>query len=77
MMGSQNPESPFPRKLPDGRVVVDELCQCGCLRSQHYHSIAWGHGCCRQEKQVCNCPKFAFKAFVFKSHLGFVPPAGA
>jgi hypothetical protein len=70
VMGSQNPESPFPRKLPDGRVVVDEFCTCGCKRSGHNHSIAWGHGSCA----TCRiCPKFSFKAFVFQSKLGVVP----
>lgn len=64
-MGSCDPESPFPRKW-DGKVVVDEKCTCGCLRSQHYHSLAWGHGCCRRPRAGCICPKFQFAGFVFQ-----------
>lgn len=66
MMGSHNPESPFPKKLPDGRTVIDEICTCGCRRSHHWDSLAFGQGSCRQEDVPhCNCPKFTFKDFVF------------
>jgi len=37
--------SPFPRRLPDGRVIVDEKCRCGHLRSEHNDTLLnYGHG---------------------------------
>ncbi len=59
-MKSMHPENPFPRKLPSGKVQIDERCTCGCLRSQHYDSLAFGHGSCRE----CICPKFTWSAHV-------------
>lgn len=47
--------SPFPRATPKG-TVVDEWCTCGCLRSMHQDTVAFGHGSCT----YCKCDKFSW-----------------
>lgn len=42
---------------------VDELCTCGCLKSQH--GGLNGHGLC----YLCNCKFFTWKAMVYKQVL--------
>ena len=54
---------PFPWKRNDGSVVVDELCACGHMRSQHRDSPAWGHAEC--SGRGCPCCKFTWREFVF------------
>lgn len=68
------PTSPFPCKTKMG-TVIDEVCVCGHLRSQHTSTFGWGHGeCCvlvpddhgRTKKLDCNCKKFAWAAHVLQ-----------
>ena len=40
---------------------VDELCSCGHRKSEHYDTIAVGHGPCKK----CNCIKFTWVKFIF------------
>lgn len=44
----------------------DELCSCGCLKSEHAASVfcqmAKGHGACKK----CSCKKFTWVEFVKK-----------
>lgn len=54
--------SPFPATLPNGKVVVDEMCHCGHLRSEHRTILAFGHGDCTMCK---DCPKYTWKAMIF------------
>ncbi len=53
--------NPFPVVLADGRKIVGELCTCGHFRSEHYDTLAFGHGECDQ----CKCPKYTWTAMVF------------
>ena len=46
------------RELPDGRVVVDERCQCGALRSEHTGFDKHGPG--------PNCDRFTWVGFVYE-----------
>lgn len=57
-------ESPFPRTLADGRVIVDEMCACGQPRSRHEASAfgAFGHGHCG----ASTCKRFTWVAMVFQ-----------
>ena len=40
--------------------VLDELCTCGCYRSQHIDTVEIGHGFCLQ----CKCIQFTWKGFL-------------
>jgi len=70
------PPNPFPMSLPSGRRVVDERCRCGHKRSEHGHTVGWGHGECRSNstgplrdsrvhRQECICTKFTWKASIY------------
>jgi len=49
-------ESPFPRDH-----VIDERCTCQHLRSDHFDSVAYGHGPCA----VCRtCKQFTWAGMV-------------
>lgn len=62
----------FPMKLPNGRIVLNELCQCGHVRTQHGGLIH--HGMClavdehaRRRKLrplSCRCEKYSFAEWV-------------
>lgn len=62
-MPSDPKNSPFPHKLCDGKVWIDELCRCGANRSEHEDGYggAYGHGHCVRT----NCDRFRFKRFVY------------
>jgi hypothetical protein len=51
-VSASRPANPFPRKRPDGIVVVDETCACGHRRSGHADSTARGHGRCEVEHSM-------------------------
>jgi len=54
-------KSPFPIAHKDG-IIVDEMCACGALRSEHVSdNMSWRHGGC--EKTMCQ--RFTWKHFVF------------
>lgn len=58
------PESPFPKKLDDGRVVVGEICHCDHSIHAHTNSLlAYGHGKC--VINGCPCSKFTSKERVY------------
>ncbi len=68
------PPNPFPMSLPSGRLIVDEYCRCGHKRSEHGHTVAWGHGECkasatsrngRVHREECVCQKFTWKASIY------------
>ena len=42
--------------------IVDELCSCGCKRSQHNDTLAQGHGSCK----ACDCKKFMWVKSIYK-----------
>jgi len=61
------------KTLPDGRIILDELCECGKHRSEHgahpvhtRYRIAEleGHG------SAPGCPQFTWKGFVFAPTWG-------
>lgn len=53
----------FPRTVGKGRVIVDEKCECGHLRSSHYGiGPVAGHGGCGQPS--CDCQKFTWTGSV-------------
>ena len=59
--------SPFPFNVTnyetgDEQTVVDDLCACGALRSQHNHTLAWGHGDC----PATECGKFTWVEWVME-----------
>lgn len=57
-------KNPFPVTRPtDGATIVDERCACGCLRSEHADTIAFGHGLCTE----CSCPKFSWRGMVIQN----------
>lgn len=42
---THNLPSPFPAKLSDGRVLLDEICTCGSFRTEHQDTpLEFGHG---------------------------------
>ena len=43
--------------------ILDELCECGHLKSKHKPFLTPGHGSCTQ----CDCRQFTWKEFVFKT----------
>ena len=43
--------------------VVDEMCWCGHLKSQHNPTIVPGHGSCAV--RPCDCTKFTWKTNVY------------
>ncbi len=57
--------SPFPydwkkAKAPTA-TIIDEDCACGHRRSDHFDTLAFGHGNC----SICgDCQKFTWTAFV-------------
>jgi hypothetical protein len=60
--------NPFPATLKDGRIVLDEKCACGHLRTEHQDRLrgaAFGHGRCKQSR-FCHCDRFTWVAHVFK-----------
>ena len=54
--------NPFPRKMPDGRVVLDEKFCCGAARTEHGPGRfgAFGHGACERT----GCPQFTWAEMV-------------
>ncbi len=57
----------------DGRLIVDQLCQCGHPQSKHGHRLAElpdtlvgvpGHGPCLEGE--CLCQRFTFKEFIYQ-----------
>ncbi len=53
----------FPWVLKDGRVVVNEMCRCGHVRTRHYDTLSPGHGQCLS----CQCPRFTWVKHIFSS----------
>jgi len=47
-------------QLPNGNRIADELCECNHLRSQHWDTLAKGHGAC----EVCKCKQFTWSGFI-------------
>ena len=41
-------------------MLIDELCACGALRSEHEDRYEGGHGACK----ATNCTKFTWVGFV-------------
>lgn len=58
-------QSPFPRRMTNGKVNVDEVCQCGHKRSKHHDSLAYGHGNC--SASGCDCDRYRWGKMLFKS----------
>lgn len=55
----------FPYTTPDGRTVVDEECECGCLRTKHAsRGEAMGHGLCFG---CSKCSRFRWAAHVMEA----------
>ena len=59
--------SPFPRKCKDlkgvERTVINEICTCGCFRTQHFNRVivSMGHGAC----SICECVQFSWTGMVY------------
>jgi hypothetical protein len=49
-------------KVFDEKDIVDEVCKCRHLRSEHNDRFDRGHGPC----QLCSCEQFTWKEFVYK-----------
>jgi hypothetical protein len=49
-----------PRLTPDGSIIINELCRCGALKTEHdggrFGDLTRGHGACKRTK----CPKFTW-----------------
>lgn len=63
-------QSPFPFTTPKGGTIVDELCSCGALRSEHRDTIAYGHGP-RIQGDLVVCDRFTFVEFIFALPKGY------
>jgi hypothetical protein len=63
------PQSPFPFTMKTGAIITDERCKCGALRSQHAHTIAYGHGASLVAGlgKYEACERFTWIAWVFTS----------
>ena len=58
--------NPFP--FESKSEVVDELCSCGHLRSQHNDSsFMFGHGSCGEE--YCHCKQYTFVKFMTNADI--------
>jgi hypothetical protein len=65
MMAKDIPETPFMwKELPNGSVIIDEMCRCGHKRSNHGPGPANedGHGACARTK--CKCKRFVFENWI-------------
>ena len=53
--------------LPNGKVVVDEVCRCGHLKSEHTDTFQAGHGRGMHMARIdgCDCIKFTWKDFIY------------
>jgi hypothetical protein len=82
MMTNENPLpmmglNPFPRVTPT-RVVLDEECRCGALRTEHGTRFAFGHGACERT----GCAQFTWvgmvsvEGMIFETTNEDVYPAG-
>ena len=64
--------NPFPMSIGDMRTgtdvpATDERCRCGDLRSDHFDTLAFGHGPC----SACRvCSKFTWVGFVQAGQKG-------
>ena len=73
--------SPFPYIMPkSGRAVRDEKCACGHVRSDHFDTLAYGHGPCgfspngqlpnglaidaTGKAPICDCGKYTWAGFL-------------
>ena len=61
--------------------IYDELCTCGCYRSQHTDTVELGHGQCQRSMSIgiayCSCMQFTWNGFLVKQGpaLGELPKA--
>ena len=55
--------------------ILDELCKCGCYRSEHNDKLDLGHGACLTTQ--CHCQQFTWDGFLIKEGpaLGELPNA--
>lgn len=57
-----------PIPCPDGRTIIDELCRCGRLKTEH-HALLVNQGpdllALPGEGPLLDCPQFTFGCFVF------------
>lgn len=62
-------DSPFPTPTANGRKIVeDEVCLCGKLRSEHADLVVgWGHGPCEET----NCIRFTWRRAVYGERVIF------
>lgn len=65
----------FPHVLKDGKVIVDEMCTCGHLITNHGHEqielpdqtiLVEGHGGCL----CCNCQQYTWESWVIEEKKG-------
>ena len=49
------------------KTIIDEICQCGHLRSAHADRHQTGHGAC--SFGMCDCSQFTWKDFVYKAKI--------
>lgn len=49
----------FPRTLANGKIVRNEECYCGHVRTSHGDRYDVGHGKC--DREGCACAQFTFK----------------
>ncbi len=54
--------NPFPHVLPNGKVVLDEICKCGAKRTEHGPRFVYGHGECART----GCAQFTWKATIIE-----------
>lgn len=54
------------RRMPDGRLILDERCTCGHLRSEHALP-GCGVRATTSNHLECPCLRYTWKTFVFAS----------
>ena len=54
-----------PLRGKDGRLIVDERCACGHLKSRHGDRLIGvpQHGGCLEE---CDCQRFTFRGYLYE-----------
>ena len=61
--------SPFPWLSPSGlgERIVNEMCYCNHLRSDHEDRFDYGHG--PWAYPTCNCPQYTWRNFIYGEKL--------
>lgn len=57
----------YPAFRKSGETIINELCSCGALKTEHNPTLALGHGSCDRT----NCRKFTWDKFISTNDDGY------